>query len=261
MPRPQRCRRICGKPKHSCFIPENNKSDKAVKISVDEYEVIRLVDYEQKTHEECARQMDISRTTVSEIYEKARHKVADCIVNGKILLIEGGNYRICDGSASKFCDKQDCIKKKYYSKITEIAKGDKKMKIAVTFDNGEIFQHFGHTEQFKMYEVGNGKILSENVVQTNGQGHGALAGFLAEYGIDTLICGGIGGGAQNALAEAGIQIYGGVNGSADEAVKALIAGNLGYNPDVHCDHHDHEHGDGDGNHTCGEHGCGNHSCQ
>ncbi len=127
------------------------------------------------------------------------------------------------------------------------------MKIAVTYENGEVFQHFGHTEQFKLYTVENGKIKQEQVVDTNGNGHGALAGFLQNAGADTLICGGIGQGAQNALRDAGITLYGGVTGKADDAVCFLINGNLGYNPDVHCDHHDHEH---EGNkHHCGEHGC------
>lgn len=101
------------------------------------------------------------------------------------------------------------------------------------------------------------------IVGTEGSGHGALAGFLKAEGVDTLICGGIGGGAQNALAEAGIKLYGGVSGDADKAVEELMAGTLGYNPDVKCDHHDHQHGEG---HSCGSHGheggCGHggHSC-
>jgi len=131
------------------------------------------------------------------------------------------------------------------------------MKIAVTYENGQIFQHFGHTEQFKLYDIEDGKIVKEEVVFTMGQGHGALAGFLSQNNVDTLICGGIGGGAQNALAQAGIKLYGGVSGSADDAVNSLLAGTLGYNPDVKCNHHDHEHGEG---HTCGSHGCGNHGC-
>lgn len=122
------------------------------------------------------------------------------------------------------------------------------MKLAVTYENGQIFQHFGHTEQFKIYEVADGKIVSEEVVDTNGSGHGALAGFLMQHGVEALICGGIGGGAQAALAEVGIKLYGGVSGEADAAVAALLVGHLGYNPNVHCDHHDHDHG------------CGHHSC-
>ena len=132
------------------------------------------------------------------------------------------------------------------------------MKIAVTYENGQIFQHFGHTEQFKVYDVEDGKIVSSEVTDTNGSGHGALAGFLAEQNVTVLICGGIGGGAQMALSEAGIKLYGGVSGSCDVAVEAYLANNLGYNPNVKCDHHDHEHNDGA--HSCGNHGCGTHNC-
>lgn len=129
------------------------------------------------------------------------------------------------------------------------------MKIAVTYENGEVFQHFGHSEQFKIYETDQSSILSSKVVDTNGSGHRALAGFLKDYGIEVLICGGIGGGARTALAEAGITLYPGAKGDADEQVKALLAGNLNYQPDTVCDHHNHAHGEG---HTCGEHGCKDH---
>ena len=131
------------------------------------------------------------------------------------------------------------------------------MKIAVTYENGQIFQHFGHTEQFKIYTAEDGKVVSAAVVDTNGSGHGALAGFLAEQNVTVLICGGIGGGAQMALAEAGIKFYGGVSGACDAAVEAFLANNLGYNPNVKCDHHDHEHREG--GHDCGDHGCGSHN--
>ncbi|MBE5874772.1 MAG: dinitrogenase iron-molybdenum cofactor biosynthesis protein [Lachnospiraceae bacterium] len=129
------------------------------------------------------------------------------------------------------------------------------MNIAVTYENGQVFQHFGHTEQFKVYHIEEGKIVSSEVVDTNGSGHGALAGFLLERDIDVLICGGIGGGAQMALAQAGIQLFGGVQGDADKAVESFVQGSLAYNPDVRCDHHHHE-----GDHNCGEHSCGNHTC-
>ena len=130
------------------------------------------------------------------------------------------------------------------------------MKIAVTYQNGMIFQHFGHTEQFKLYEVENGVVISTEVVSTNGSGHGALAGFLTAHNVNILICGGIGGGAQMALAQAGIQLFGGVMGSADEAVVALLENKLMFNPNVKCNHHNHEHGEG--GHSCGSHGCGKH---
>lgn len=129
--------------------------------------------------------------------------------------------------------------------------GGKHMKIAVTHENGTVFQHFGHTESFKIYEVIDGEVKSMRVVSTNGSGHGALAGFLKDSGVDTLICGGIGGGAKNALAEAGITIYPGVKGACDKAVLDFVMGKLQYDPDTLCSHHDHEHGD----HDCGSHSC------
>ncbi len=131
------------------------------------------------------------------------------------------------------------------------------MNIAVTYENGQIFQHFGHTEQFKVYEIENNTVVKSYVVDTNGQGHGALAGFLSLNNIEVLICGGIGGGAQMALAEAGIKLYGGVSGDADAAVEAYLAGNLDFNPNVQCNHHGHDQGE---DHNCGNHGCGSHSC-
>lgn len=129
------------------------------------------------------------------------------------------------------------------------------MRIAVTYDHGEVFQHFGHCQQFKLYEEDEGEILRSTVVDAGGSGHGALAGFLKSWDVDAVICGGIGPGAQQALHEAGILLYGGVAGSADDAAAALAAGKLRYDPEARCDHHDHEHGEG---HSCGdgeEHHC------
>ena len=133
------------------------------------------------------------------------------------------------------------------------------MKIAVTYENGQVFQHFGHTEFFKIYEIEEGKVVSAEVVDTNGSGHGALAGVLVDFGVNVLICGGIGGGAKNALGSVGIEIYGGVSGDADAAVPAFLSDSLNYDPNARCSHHDHDHHHEEG-HTCGNHGCGSHSC-
>lgn len=251
MARPSRCRRICSEPAYDSFTPTGIASDENVVLSVDEYEVIRLIDLEKMTHEECSAVMNISRTTVTEIYEVARGKIADSIVNGKALRIHGGNYCICDGSASRYCRNKKCCKRSDVNIAP--TKGDNLMRIAVTYENGNIFQHFGHTAQFKLYDVENSSVTSEHIVDTNGQGHGALSGFLKAAGADVLICGGIGGGAQTALAEVGIKLMGGVSGSADAAVKAYLDGKLIFDPNVHCEHHEH-HGEG---HSCGEnkHGC------
>ncbi len=131
------------------------------------------------------------------------------------------------------------------------------MRIAVTYDGGDVFQHFGHTEYFKVYETEDGKIISSEVIGSEGAGHSALASLLAGRKIDVLICGGIGGGAQAALAENGIELCAGASGSADEAVEAYLRGEL-VNTGANCDHHDH-HGEG---HSCGGHDgeghCGHH---
>ena len=106
MPRPQRCRRICCEPEFEKFSPSGAGDTGSVVLTLDEFEVIRLVDLEKQTHEQCAKQMDISRTTVTEICESARQKIADCLVNGKNLIISGGNYRLCEGGAVKCCGKK-----------------------------------------------------------------------------------------------------------------------------------------------------------
>jgi predicted Fe-Mo cluster-binding NifX family protein len=115
------------------------------------------------------------------------------------------------------------------------------MIIAATYDNGEIFQHFGHTEQFKIYVIENNEIVSSKVVPTNGVGHGSLAGFLKELGVSALVCGGIGGGAKNIMAQSGIELYPGVSGDADQQIAALLAGKLAYDPSTSCSHHGEDH--------------------
>lgn len=138
------------------------------------------------------------------------------------------------------------------------------MIVAVAYKDGEVFQHFGHTEKFNLYEIEDNQIQVITTVSVNGTAHGALANTLKNCNADTLICGGIGAGAQRALAENDIKLYGGVTGNADQAVKDLLAGTLQYNPDVKCNHH--HHGEGEG-HTCGghhhhgkgeKHACGGH---
>lgn len=127
------------------------------------------------------------------------------------------------------------------------------MKIAIPYESGSVFQHFGHTEQFQLYRIENGRALAEQLVDTEGAGHGALAGFLKERGVEALVCGGIGPGAREALKAVGIAVYGGVSGKADEAAQALARGELHFDPNARCDHHDHAEG-----HACGNHGCGQH---
>ncbi|MCL2340616.1 MAG: NifB/NifX family molybdenum-iron cluster-binding protein [Proteobacteria bacterium] len=127
------------------------------------------------------------------------------------------------------------------------------MRIAVPYEDGQIFQHFGHSQRFRVYDVEAGKVKTTAIIDTKGSGHGALAGLLRNAHVDVLICGGIGGGAQQALAQAGIRLYGGVTGDADQAVEDLLANRLAFNPAAVCAHH------GEGHHG-GSHSCGGHSC-
>ena len=239
MPRPVRCRKIERMPVYRSFSPDDATAAESIQMTVDEYEVFRLLDDEGLTQEACAARMNVARTTVTAIYDSARKKIAKALVHGKRLLITGGCCEYAPVTMNQ----------------TIMEKGSTTMRIAVTYDNGEIFQHFGHTEQFKLYDVQDGKIVSEQVVDTNGSGHGALAGFLQAAQADALICGGIGMGAQMALAEAGVKLYAGVQGSADESAKALAEGHLDYDPNARCDHHEHHAGD------CGHDHCAEHQCR
>lgn len=124
------------------------------------------------------------------------------------------------------------------------------MKIAVPYENGLVFPHFGRSAQFKFYEVSDQKVVSTEIIPTNGQGHGALVGFLVQHGAEVVLCGGIGTGAQVALMQASIQLFGGLSGSTDRLVEDYLAGRLVFDPNVHCTHHDHEEG-----HACGAHSC------
>ncbi len=256
MPRPTKCRRVCRFPETLAFSPAGENGGRSpVTLTVDEYETIRLIDWEGLSQEACSKRLQVARTTAQKIYDSARRKLSQVLVQGLPLRIEGGEVRLCDGKAA--CGAEDCALRQLAQEMKR-EKGENTMRIAVAFENGMIFQHFGHTEQFKLYDVEDGAVQAAQVISTNGSGHGALAGMLQALKADAVICGGIGGGAQAALAAAGIRLYGGVTGDADGAVAALLAGKLLYNPNVKCDHHGaHSHGEG---HHCGEHGCGEHTC-
>lgn len=232
MPRRKNCRKISCYPNHWIFECEEGCGD--IVISLDEYEVIRLIDLEKCTQEECAERIGVARTTVTAIYESARTKLALFLYNGGKLVVSGGSYELMTESIMK---KRSGI-----------------MRVATTYDNetGMVFGHFGHTETFKVYDIDDGKIISSDIIPTNGSGHGALAGFLKAAGVDVLICGGIGVGAQLALDEADIEIFAGNSGSSDEAVEKFLKGELDQNAEANCDHHHHHHEHGE-NCSCGCH--------
>lgn len=179
-----------------------------------------------------------------EIYEKARYKPAECLAQGKHFSINGGNYQICPRQGT--CLGQICRKAKILSE-----KGRYITRIEVTYQNREIFQHFGHTEQFKVYGIEAGKISSSQIVASDGLGHGALAGFP--------LCNGMMYGfvvvseaVHKPLLQCRNQLCEGISSSGDDAVHSLPDGKLYYNPNIICNHHNHEEG-----HSCGSHGYGN----
>ena len=224
MARRPRCRFIGGYPDHWEFVPEEIGDETPVCMTLDEFETIRLLDREGFTQEQAAERMGVSRPTVTAIYESARQKLASALVEGRRLVIGGGNYRLSVPKAGDIPEKGQSI-----------------MRIAVPYENGEVFQHFGHAPQFKLYDGVEGRFAQERVVEAYGGGHGALAAFLKGAQTDAVICGGIGGGAIRALQEAGIALYAGVSGSADEAALALLRGELSYDPEAKCAHHGEGH--------------------
>ena len=243
MARNKKCRNVGCYPVHVSFIPEDERGealDNTV-LTIDEFETIRLLDSAGLTQAGCAEKMGVGRTTVTAMYESARRKIADALINGRRLVIGGGSFSVEDSASMT------------QSRISK--KGENIMRIAIAYENGNVFQHFGRTPAFKIYDAEGGKIVSETVLDTNGSGHGALAGFLKEAGADALVCGGIGPGAQMALMEMGIELYAGVSGNADEAAEKLAAGTLSFSENATCDHHGHGE-----EHSCGSGGCGSHGC-
>ncbi len=225
MARPCRCRRIQKFPDHWLFTCDDDDSDDPIVMSLDEYETIRLIDIGKLTQEECAASLGVARTTVTAIYESARSKLARHIIEGRSLRISGGSYTLVSDRSHELEKKEDDM-----------------MRIAMTYENGTVGQHFGRTEYFKIYDIEEGRIVREEVVSTNGEGHGALAGVLKELRVDKLICGGIGMGARMGLEELGIDLLPGVDGDCESVMNAYLENSLSYDPDETCHHHDHEDG-------------------
>jgi len=289
MGRLAKARRVCGLPVYAQFTPQPDDTKAPVRMEVEDFECIRLMDYLGMTQEDCAVQMGVARTTVQAIYTRARRRLAGALVEGRPLVITGGNFEICPQaestngrsccallphtSANSAADSAvfparaaaNSADAPMDSDATDshIRKGRIFMRVAIPYDEGQVFQHFGRSERFKLYEMTDGAITSSEILEANGAGHGALVTLLRQEHVEVLICGGIGAGAQNALKEAGIRFYGGVQGSADEAAADFLADRLAYDPAVHCEHHHgadeghghgchHHHGEGEG------HGCHHH---
>lgn len=264
-----KCRRVCCDTRARRFSTEG--AEEAVRLTVEELESLRLCDLEGADQSAAAQSMGVSRGTLQRIVYSARRKVADALCTGKAIHIGGGNF----SPAARKCGRRAlCSRCRFTGGVgCEISDRDINFEtedetmmkdgiIAVTMEDGQIFQHFGHTRWFELYEIKDGAVASHRTLDAEGSGHSALGGLLRANGVNLLICGGIGGGAKNVLAAAGIELISGVSGPVCEAVKLYLEGKLHDDPSAECHHHDH------GAHECGGaphgecRGCGHepHSC-
>lgn len=248
MPRPEKKRYVCPLSGERLFSTDGDAP--ALEIRADELEALRLCDLEEVSQQDAAESMGVSRGTLQRLLYSAHRQIA-------FALVCGHSIRLIPATGNRCMGKNPCHKKCRFCKGNRKTNrtGGRKMIIAVTSENGEVFQHFGHTPEFTIYEIKGDELLGPRVIPTGENGHGALAGILDALGVEVLICGGIGGGAQMALDEIGVKVIGGASGNVDEVVKGFIAGTLNTRSDFSCHHHEH-----DANHRCGDHGCGEHNC-
>ncbi|MGN0297272.1 MAG: DUF134 domain-containing protein [Parafannyhessea sp.] len=245
--RKEKPRRVGIVPEYVSFSPGGlgATDERRVQLTLDELEAIRLIDLEGLDQRQAAERMCVARATVAAVYARARHDIADALVNGKSIAIGGGSITLAPKTT-----RAEPWPRKLEEDMT---------RIAVTYEDGNVFQHFGRTQSFKLYDVEDGGVVTSQVVGAGGVSHGALAGLLADNGVDVLICGGLGGGALAALQRAGVCVYGGAQGPADDAVAAYLAGSMRQTDEASCGghgHHGHEGG-------CGHHegGCGHGGCE
>jgi len=241
MTRPSKCRTVCVAPGCRVFSARGGSGGQ-VELELDELETLRLADLEGLEQDAAAERMGVSRGTFQRILYSARKKAADALTNGKGIRIFGGNCEI----ASKPCGAKACCSKCRFETVKkQIAKPKgEAMIIAITTEGNDVFQHFGQCRQFTLAHIENGVVVGRKLVNPENGGHGMHASFLAESNVETLICGGIGPGAQQMLAEQGIKTLAGVQGSVDDALKNFLAGSLSASAEATCNHHHddgHEH--------------------
>jgi predicted DNA-binding protein (UPF0251 family)/predicted Fe-Mo cluster-binding NifX family protein len=211
--RPKKKKLISEEPIYRCFGCRGRCEAPKIEMSLEEYETIALLDGEGLSQEEAAFRMGVSRTTITALYASARQKIADFLIHGKRLSLAGGCYEVAAKESEQGID-------------TYKKEGNKTMRIAVSYDNEEVFQHFGQSPSFKIYDIQSKKVAAAKVEATGGVSHRDLIPWLQERKVEVLICGGIGGMAIDLLAEAGIACYAGVTGSADLAVRQFLADSL-----------------------------------
>lgn len=266
MPRPRKCRKICRLPDTVEFTPVGgDASAECVVLTVDEFEAVRLIDDEGYSQEECGEYMLIARTTVQQIYLSARRKIARALVNGLPLRIAGGDFRLCDSDDD--CPRRGgcCERRRRFHEATTAAHDaphneeriDTVMKIAVAANGKEVSGHFGHSEQFIVYDVEQNAITAEQCVANPGHRPGLLPNMLADMGVKTVIAGGMGAHAAGICAERGVEVITGAQGDARSAAEAYLRGELHSTGEMCTEHGHHDHGEGEHGH-CHGHGDGEH---
>jgi predicted DNA-binding protein (UPF0251 family)/predicted Fe-Mo cluster-binding NifX family protein len=232
MPRPIKDRIVMDKPSCCKFIPEKIKVDGSVKLSLDELDVIRKCDYERLSQENCANAMKISRTTVQRIYASARTKIAEALVLGKILEIDGGHVHLMDES--------ELVNQSYINE-----KGEVNMKIAIGIDGDKVASHFGHCNDFRIIEVVDNKVVSRSDIHDETRVHQERPQFLKDLGVDVLIMNTMGKGAYNRLVALNIETVYAENKSVEDAIESYLNKTLNVelvgHECVDCGSHDHKH--------------------
>ena len=211
MPRPIKERRVREKPGCCRFIPEKNLTNELINLTMDEFDVIRKCDYERLSQENCAQTMNVSRTTVQRIYASARQKIAEALVLGKGLEVGGGIVSF---------NSEDTLK----NYINE--KGEVNMKIAIGLDGENVANHFGHCNDFRIYEIVDNKVVNQDDIHDDKHVHQARPQFLKDLGVDVLILNSMGKGAYNRLIALGIKTINAENKSVEEALNSYLTQEL-----------------------------------
>ncbi|MBR5577774.1 MAG: DUF134 domain-containing protein [Lachnospiraceae bacterium] len=218
MARPKKYRKICHFPKTLTFLPVGNRSNKEpVILTIDEYETLRLIDREGRSQEECSTSMKVARTTVQMIYASARKKVADAIVEGRSLEIEGGDYDLCNGEKS-YCSRQDCHKKMLYE---QYQKPEGITRIALAVREGVMAEEVEKASQIKLIDMKANQISHSHLLDFGYENQESLADYLHILHVDELICNGIKEHDRNGLEEIGIHLRNNEN-NKEEIIRTYL---------------------------------------
>ena len=236
MPRPRKCRMVCRLPGASEFVPLDGRKDASpIVLTVDEFEALRLIDGEDYSQEQCGEQMHIARATVQQIVDSARKKISFALVEGRPLKILGGEYRLCEGGAARCgCCRAGC------GRCLRNRKEGFAMRIAVAANGNEVSGHFGHCENFWLYDVENQAIVKEESSPNPGHRPGFLPNFLGDHGANVVIAGGMGESAAGIFAHRNIETILGASGDARTAAEAYLRGELHSDASA-CHKHEHAH--------------------